>query len=444
MNEAAHAEDAVSVRRAVCRGMSELDLRRQLAAVPTPRVRHFVFVRRVKLRAEPRRIGVAMQAAVAKLAVDSSQEVLTFADFPTLAVACAKAALSGGLQGEWHWRMLGLPLAAGPGEAVATLLAAHPLEAASAAAALADAGLLGEVWRSLPEADAGRLIFSLALAAGFGVPRWPEQVAIATMGAAMPAYAATLLTRTAAMWASALPLTPRTNAALSAATLSLLRWWPNGLRDQNNPVWPALLTRLTQASPQAIADPRAKRESAAGAAAEIESEAAPPIMSAALRQAASHRHGEEIDTEWGGVLFLINALQRLNIASRLSEAGSEAPSGWRVLLDLALALGLPEDDPIARFLTAQDLDTTVPPLLLASLLIEIETLYRPDGPWPLPLRQPGRLFATETHLDLDLSTMKIDVELRLAGLDLDPGWVPWLGRVVAFHYDAIQTHDRRD
>jgi len=95
------------------------------------------------------------------------------------------------------------------------------------------------------------------------------------------------------------------------------------------------------------------------------------------------------------------------------------------------------------FLTAQDLETTVPPLLLRSLLTEIETLYLPDRPWPLPLRQAGRLFATETHLDLEFATIEIDVELRLAGLDIDPGWVPWLGRVVAFHYDAIQTHHRR-
>jgi hypothetical protein len=28
----------------------------------------------------------------------------------------------------------------------------------------------------------------------------------------------------------------------------------------------------------------------------------------------------------------------------------------------------------------------------------------------------------------------VRLEIRLAGLDLDPGWVPWLGRVVSFHY----------
>jgi hypothetical protein len=29
---------------------------------------------------------------------------------------------------------------------------------------------------------------------------------------------------------------------------------------------------------------------------------------------------------------------------------------------------------------------------------------------------------------------RADVRIRKAGLDLDPGWVPWLGRVLSFHY----------
>jgi hypothetical protein len=244
---------------------------------------------------------------------------------------------------------------------------------------------------------------------------------------------------------------------LAAATLSLMRWWPNGLHGQNNPVWPALLRRLVRAPPwvvidlpqavmnppQADAELSVERKSAVVADPETEPEAAPSRIDDAAEEVTSVRHGEEIATEWGGVLFLINTLQRLEIEVRLTEAGPDAPSGWRVLLDLALALGLPEDEPIARFLAAQDLETIVPPALLTSPVDEIETLYRPDGPWPLPLRQPGRLWATETHLDLDLTTIEVDVELRLAGLDLDPGWVPWLGRVVTFHYDAIQTHHRR-
>jgi len=49
-------------------------------------------------------------------------------------------------------------------------------------------------------------------------------------------------------------------------------------------------------------------------------------------------------------------------------------------------------------------------------------------------RRPGRVVATPTHVDVELAHRDADVRIRRAGLDLDPGWVPWLGRVVRFHY----------
>ncbi|HET6518205.1 MAG TPA: hypothetical protein VFG47_00075, partial [Geminicoccaceae bacterium] len=50
-------------------------------------------------------------------------------------------------------------------------------------------------------------------------------------------------------------------------------------------------------------------------------------------------------------------------------------------------------------------------------------------------RRPGRVLATATHLDVLFDARLIELRLRRAGLDLDPGWVPWLGRVVRYHYD---------
>lgn len=48
--------------------------------------------------------------------------------------------------------------------------------------------------------------------------------------------------------------------------------------------------------------------------------------------------------------------------------------------------------------------------------------------------RPGRIVATRTHVDIVLAHRDADVRVRRAGLDIDPGWVPWLGRVVGFHY----------
>ena len=60
------------------------------------------------------------------------------------------------------------------------------------------------------------------------------------------------------------------------------------------------------------------------------------------------------------------------------------------------------------------------------------------GPATLVLR-PARLALTPTHADVRAGLGAIDLRVRRAGLDIDPGWVPWLGRIVAFHYDA--RHD---
>ncbi len=50
------------------------------------------------------------------------------------------------------------------------------------------------------------------------------------------------------------------------------------------------------------------------------------------------------------------------------------------------------------------------------------------------VRRPGRIAATRTHVDVLFDVAQADVRIRKAGLDVDPGWVPWLGRVVSFHY----------
>lgn len=48
--------------------------------------------------------------------------------------------------------------------------------------------------------------------------------------------------------------------------------------------------------------------------------------------------------------------------------------------------------------------------------------------------RPGRLQATNTHVDLYLPMDSVSLPVRRAGLDADPGWVPDLGRIVRFHY----------
>jgi len=48
----------------------------------------------------------------------------------------------------------------------------------------------------------------------------------------------------------------------------------------------------------------------------------------------------------------------------------------------------------------------------------------------------GRIAYTRTHLDIIFSFDQMDIRIRKAGLDINPGWVSWLGKVVQFHYES--------
>jgi hypothetical protein len=59
----------------------------------------------------------------------------------------------------------------------------------------------------------------------------------------------------------------------------------------------------------------------------------------------------------------------------------------------------------------------------------------PENLASLLFRRFARIECTDTHLDLFFGLEDHPVEIRLSGLDRDPGWVPRAGRYVAFHYE---------
>jgi hypothetical protein len=50
------------------------------------------------------------------------------------------------------------------------------------------------------------------------------------------------------------------------------------------------------------------------------------------------------------------------------------------------------------------------------------------------LSRKGILYITRSHVDLAMPMDQISLPVRVAGLDADPGWVPFLGRVIHFHF----------
>jgi hypothetical protein len=51
------------------------------------------------------------------------------------------------------------------------------------------------------------------------------------------------------------------------------------------------------------------------------------------------------------------------------------------------------------------------------------------------INRNGKFASTKTHLDILFDAKQVDIQIRRSGLDIDPGWVAWIARVVQFHYD---------
>ncbi len=64
----------------------------------------------------------------------------------------------------------------------------------------------------------------------------------------------------------------------------------------------------------------------------------------------------------------------------------------------------------------------------------VSWLLRSRGIAVASLMSPGLVRVTSTHIDVVLSLEDVDLAVRVAGLDRDPGWVALLGRIVLFHF----------
>ncbi len=205
-----------------------------------------------------------------------------------------------------------------------------------------------------------------------------------------------------------------------------------------------------------------------------------------------------METGLGGALFLVNVMRHLELLDRIEDQFAIASSiggwGWvEVLARALLGAGRPElaVDPLWRVLaeldgrgvgvaidqdflgrppyvlpTSWDRVPSDPPsravtgatgspfgLSLSPSLgafvefllpylqrrlaraLEMDEDWTADGVATALLLRRGRVFVTSSHIDVQMSLEEVRVDVRLAGLDANPGWVPALGRVVTFHYE---------
>jgi hypothetical protein len=164
-----------------------------------------------------------------------------------------------------------------------------------------------------------------------------------------------------------------------------------------------------------------------------------------LEGTRSQRTFDSFDTRQGGLFFLLNFLKRDDVQAmiRQEQAESDLASGWGWLYRLGHELALDEDDPVVLFLARQmgleqiEHMETLPPLPAREELLALaQHLYGRTELWrPQLLELQGRVIFSPSHVDLYAALNSVRLPVRLAGLDINPGWLPWLGRVVTFHYE---------
>ncbi|WKJ89986.1 hypothetical protein QZJ86_18565 [Methylomonas montana] len=160
-------------------------------------------------------------------------------------------------------------------------------------------------------------------------------------------------------------------------------------------------------------------------------------------QAVAEPAFARFDTMQGGLLYLLNMLNRPEMRSLMVEHAETLPSAWAWLYRLGQELQLREDDALVDFIALQlGLENHLALSQLPALpdreqvLNQARRWYGKTGVWQAGLLAlTAQVQYSPSHIDLYAPMTAIRLPVRLAGLDINPGWLPWLGRVVSFHYD---------
>jgi hypothetical protein len=166
-------------------------------------------------------------------------------------------------------------------------------------------------------------------------------------------------------------------------------------------------------------------------------------------------------TQYAGLLFLVPILERLEFATFLAAhpAFLEMDFPAQLMSFIGCRTGLTPDDPLATALACEPaggfdrFDIAHLPARARDILAVPKPRTAVDSPlaaWTTAvrrwcrrharqgltalIRRPGRIEISRTHIGVCFGLSQLDVRLRRLALDVDPGWVPWMGRVVQFSY----------
>ena len=155
----------------------------------------------------------------------------------------------------------------------------------------------------------------------------------------------------------------------------------------------------------------------------------PPAPSLALPASTEWRSGG------AGVLLLVRPLVRMGLPGWLDRHPDLAALGFaRALLrHIGARMRVPPEDPLFALLGASE---PQPPEVLDAWRVGLDRWLRRHTRRKLAevARRGGWLSQTEDRIAVRFPADAADLRLRRLALDVDPGWVPWLGLAIAYHF----------
>lgn len=228
----------------------------------------------------------------------------------------------------------------------------------------------------------------------------------------------------------------------AAATAPPVRDPASEVGPQRAPVGVAASESSTDAAPAQATptDPAAAPATLERAQAVARSNVA-PAASADGEAMADARAGQidrdaEVATAAGGLLFLVPLLAQLGLPAALAGGSARVDLPQRIFATLLRRLSIADDDPAWQLCEGRQLPDAGAGLDAVRWLAACRRHLRLQlgiGLYSLVCRA-ATMRVTATHVDVRLPIDAVDMRIRRAGLDLDPGWVAWLGRVLRFHY----------
>jgi hypothetical protein len=374
-------------------------------------------------------------------------EVVRFASHDQRAAELSAALASGRAAQEWWWEAEPALAAGDTAAAIAEVWCERPAELPRVISRLIAMGALTAVWRRLDEPAVQRILVALA-AAGRLAADHP-----ALRPAQEPASRHQAEARSPSLAAGA-PVTAAWPAAVLAPWRTLLATLPADDHRRNLIavlVAGRLQPRSLQQAPAVAEWTVLVRSLAAPDAPMPVGTTIAPVPSTPAESVPSEAAMDAVpppaeDGWWSwqtiasdhlGIVHLLSALRHPVLAALAPAPDFHLWRAW------ALRRGLPPDDPLAWWFESLLRD---PPLAVEqaeALAVSVAALddaalaLHGDGIWNRRLIDArGCLRCDPTHLIVHLPLHGVRLDLRQAGLDLDPGWIPSLGRVVHIAYHA--------